>query len=194
MVSSAVMGQSNSLVQILPFVLMLGVFYLVALRPLQRRKREIASAATIKEDIHKHFQEIMRGTPTRGVVEQFFSSVNDALLQLNAKPAFVGDPRVAAIRNEITRMAIQVTAKTSIQPTSVALEIEKLAALREQATISGQEFDAFAERFRLSTGERARSIVAAISDLHEQFRNGAMTEGNYRSTLWSLLDKLDRKT
>ena len=60
--------------------------------------------------------------------------------------------------------------------------------------ISEHEFEAFSERFKVSTGEKARSIIRAISDLHMQYNNGAMSEGNYHAGLWSLLDKLDRKT
>jgi hypothetical protein len=76
---------------------------------------------------------------------------------------------------------------------SISKEIERLAILRQQRMISDGEFNAFSERFRMSTGEKAQGIIGAITDLHGQFQRGAMTEGNYRSALWGLLDKLDRK-
>ena len=72
--------------------------------------------------------------------------------------------------------------------------IKDLAMLRSKGMISEHEFEAFSERFKVSTGEKARSIIRAISDLHMQYNNGAMSEGNYHAGLWSLLDKLDRKT
>ncbi len=77
---------------------------------------------------------------------------------------------------------------------SLGEEIDKLAALRQNGMISDHEFEAFAERFKLSTGEKTSGIIDAISKLSEQRKQGAMGEGNYHAALWSLLDKLDRKT
>jgi hypothetical protein len=31
-------------------------------------------------------------------------------------------------------------------------------------------------------------------DLHAQRQSGALTEGNYKASLWTLMDKLDRHT
>ena len=56
------------------------------------------------------------------------------------------------------------------------------------------KFQAFSERFKLPTGKKASGIIKAISELYEQHEKGAMTQGNFNDALWSLLDKLDRKT
>lgn len=73
-------------------------------------------------------------------------------------------------------------------------EIQKLALLRSEGMISDHEFQAFSERFTLATGEKAKSVIDAISGLYDQHKRGAMSEGNYHAALWSLMDKLDRKT
>ena len=78
--------------------------------------------------------------------------------------------------------------------TSVSSEIQNLAELREEGKITEAEFDAFTEQFQLSSGEKAKEIVQAISELHDEYESGAMTEGNYHSALWSLMDKIDRDT
>ncbi len=72
--------------------------------------------------------------------------------------------------------------------------VRQLAELRGEGLLSEDEFKAFYDRFGKSTGEKAQEIILAIEKLHKQYRSGAMTEGNYHSALWSLLDKLDRKT
>lgn len=76
---------------------------------------------------------------------------------------------------------------------SVGDEIEKLAGLRTNGVISEEEFNAFAERFKVATGEKVKGIVDAISTLSEEHKAGAMTEGNYNSAVWSLLDKMERE-
>lgn len=73
-------------------------------------------------------------------------------------------------------------------------EIQKLALLRSEGMISDHEFQAFSERFTLATGEKAKSVIDAISGLYDQHKRGAMSEGNYHAALWGLMDKLDRKT
>ncbi len=72
--------------------------------------------------------------------------------------------------------------------------IKELARLRGEGQISAEEFEAFTERFRVSTGAKAREIIAAIEQLHAQRRAGAMTEGNYHASLWTLMDRLDTET
>lgn len=84
------------------------------------------------------------------------------------------------------------SAKKRRKGTSVSDEIAKLAELREDGMITESEFDAFTEQFELSTGEKAREIVDAIFELHDEYEQGAMSEGNYHSALWSLMDKIDR--
>ena len=81
---------------------------------------------------------------------------------------------------------------TAPQPKVESPTVRQLAELRADGLLSNEEFKAFCDRFGKSTGEKAREIVGAIESLHKQFRSGAMSEGNYHSGLWSLLDKLDR--
>jgi len=88
----------------------------------------------------------------------------------------------------------RLSALVSSRKASPSEEIAHLARLRNEGAISQHEFDAFAERFKVSTGEKARDIIRAISELHGQYKEGAMREGNYHASLWSLMDKLDRKT
>ena len=71
---------------------------------------------------------------------------------------------------------------------------ERLAELRSQGLLSEEEFSAFSERFTKSTGEKSSEIINAIKDLHAQRQSGALTEGNYKASLRTLMDKLDRRT
>jgi hypothetical protein len=70
--------------------------------------------------------------------------------------------------------------------------ITELARLRSEGMISEEEFKAFASRFERTAGEKAQEVLEAIGKLHEQHTAGAMSEGNYKASLWSLLDRLDR--
>ena len=81
-------------------------------------------------------------------------------------------------------MLLFVSGRTGRTSIPISAEIEKLAALRVQGMISDLEFQAFSERFKVSTGEKASSIIKAISELYEQLKQGAMTEGNYQAALW----------
>jgi hypothetical protein len=100
--------------------------------------------------------------------------------------------RIHDTKEENDKAKIEVlSTKTCVS--SLAAEIEKIAILRKNGIISDSEFQAFSERFKLATGEKASSVIKAISELYEQHRKGAISEGNYHAALWSLLDKLDRK-
>ena len=83
-------------------------------------------------------------------------------------------------------------AMTEKSSKSTSNEIVQLAQLREAGTISEEEFKAYSERFTKSSAEKASEAVDTISKLHAQFKEGAMSEGNYRSNLWSLMDKIER--
>ena len=71
---------------------------------------------------------------------------------------------------------------------------ERLAELRSQGLLSEEEFSAFSERSIHSTGAKSSEIINAIKDLHAQRQSGALTEGNYKASLRTLMDKLDRHT
>lgn len=83
------------------------------------------------------------------------------------------------------------TAMAGAQHTS---EIERLAALRNANVITHAEFDAFSEKFKVSSTAKIRDMIAAIDELAAAYKSGAMGEGNYHEALWSLLDKLERIT
>jgi hypothetical protein len=85
------------------------------------------------------------------------------------------------------------TLATSSPPASVAEEVERLARLRSLGAISDDEFKAFSERLTVSSAEKAKGIIESISSLYTQHRAGAMGEGVYRASLWTLLDKLDKQ-
>lgn len=76
--------------------------------------------------------------------------------------------------------------------TSSSPSVLELARLRSAGMISNDEFTAFSERFEMSTGEKAQDIIKAIEDLNVQRKAGAMSEGNYRASLWTLMDRLDQ--
>ena len=107
--------------------------------------------------------------------------------------SYLGD--ALRIRHELERMLMFFGAGHVGAPApGIGEEIERLAHLRQQGIISDREFAAFSERFTVSSTEKARGILETISSLHEKRKKGALTDGNYRDALWSLLDKLDRKT
>lgn len=100
---------------------------------------------------------------------------------------------ISELADEIEKIELSKisAAASAIAPKSAT--IEDLARLREAGLISEDEFKAFARRFEKSSGEVAKEIISAIENLHVQHTNGAMTEGNYHSSLWTLMDKLDRE-
>ncbi len=80
------------------------------------------------------------------------------------------------------------------QPNVESPSVRHLAELRADSLITDDEFKAFCDQFSRTSGEKSQEIVKAIEGLHKQFRLGAMSEGNYHSGLWALLDKMDRRT
>ena len=142
------------------------------------------------------FSNARKGKITKPEADRFFcfaDEVSDLMLE---KP-FVNDKNdIPRIKDEISKMSHQISMLSAVSAPRVSLgdEIDKLASLRQNGLITDIEFKAFSERFGLSTGEKANSIINAISKLSEQHKQGAMAEGNYHAALWGLLDKLDRRT
>lgn len=152
---------------------------------------------TLYKQMKDIYANARKGDITRPVADKFFSCADEALAIIPKIPLGVmeGDD---SIKMEIEKMSNQITMilglrGTSTHVASLGEEIEKLATLRNQGKISDHEFQAFSERFKLATGEKASSVIKAISELYEQHQKGAILEGNYHAALWSLLDKLDRK-
>ena len=137
---------------------------------------------------------------SRDQVDEFSRLADECLSLINSEDdkswneTFPRQPDIPNMRNRIQQMSLLVLSRATAHAVPVSEEIERLALLRQQGMISDHEFQAFSERFKVSTGEKARSIIKAISDLHAQYARGAVSEGNYHAGLWSLLDKLDRKT
>ena len=104
------------------------------------------------------------------------------------------DRKFNKIKDKLQQMSFVVGSSVRRETTSASKEIERLAELRCKGIISDHEFQAFSERFKVTTGEKSEAIVQAIGKLFAQYEHGAMSEGNYHAGLWSLLDKLDRKT
>lgn len=73
-------------------------------------------------------------------------------------------------------------------------DIARLVEMCEEGKITEDEFEAFSEQFKKSTGKKAQEIIESISDLHDEYEEGAMSRGNYHAALWSLMDKLERNT
>lgn len=70
--------------------------------------------------------------------------------------------------------------------------IRELARLRAEGVISQDEFAAFTVRFQRSPVSKAMEIVQSIQALNSQQIKGAMSQSNYRSSVWALMDSLDR--
>ena len=153
------------------------------------------------KDIFKRLQEVYdhakRSRVSKEEIDIFRQLADQCLTIINSRTddgwgkSFRGVP---SMRNKVQQMSLFVCGQPVHVSPAVSDEIEKLAALRKEGMISDHEFQAFSERFNLSTGEKARDIIGAIAKLHEQYAAGAMSQGNYHAGLWSLLDKLDRKT
>jgi hypothetical protein len=139
------------------------------------------------------YSHARKGEITKPEADRFFDCADTALAMLKSP---IANTEPSPMEEEIEKMSNQITMVLAIQSPLVSLgdDIDKLATLRKNGMISEDEFQAFSERFKLSTGQKAQEIITAISELYEQRLHGAMSEGNYHAALWSLLDKLDRKT
>lgn len=42
--------------------------------------------------------------------------------------------------------------------------------------------------------KKHRTFIAAIERLHEQHKSGAMSNGNYEAMLWTLMDRIERRS
>jgi hypothetical protein len=98
-----------------------------------------------------------------------------------------------AVLDQIVSKMIDEPQSTKQQISAVGSEIAILAELRKDGTISDEEFKDFTERFKLSSGEKAKDLIGAISKLHKEYEKGAMPQGNYHDAVWGLLDKIERK-
>jgi predicted Zn finger-like uncharacterized protein len=169
----------------------------MAVRKSMKAEDEKAKVVALFIQMKDIYANARKGDITRTIADNFFSCADEALARIPKTPA-LGWNVQELMMAEIEKMSNQITMLLGLQATtthvaSLGDEIEKLATLRKQGVISDHEFQAFSERFKLATGEKASSVIKAISELYEQHQKGAILEGNYHAALWSLLDKLDRK-
>ena len=145
------------------------------------------------DELRSIFAEARKGHITDVEADRFFDCADKAKATL--KGSCRTEEQQLEDKEEIDRMSSQITMILATRAPAVSMgeDIDTLARLRQQGMISDHEFQAFSERFKLSSGDKASGIVKAISELHEKHKQGAMSEGNYHAALWSLLDKLDRK-
>lgn len=128
-------------------------------------------------------------------VDDFTESQKQALRVMNSRsPKDWGSALsyIPALRHSFDHMSLLVLSRRRRAGESPSQEVERLARLRRAGAISDDEFRAFSERFRLTAGKKAMDVVEAISELYAQYQRGAMSEGNYHSGLWAMLDKLDQ--
>jgi hypothetical protein len=164
------------------------IFSIWLIHRLMRKSPAEKKRENLINEMRAIYMESRTGEITKAAADKFFKCMDEAC-------AMQGCTRLLP-EEEIGKMASQITMILALHAPAASLgnEIDKLATLRKEGMISDLEFQAFSERFKLSTGEKARDIIKAISDLYEQHKKGAMTQGNFHAGLWTLLDKLDRKT
>jgi hypothetical protein len=161
-----------------------------------KNTKKEASVKSLLDGMKSTYAKARLGEITKAEAELFFARSDKALSILSEDKSLKDSESIKA---DIEKMSNQITMLLGLKTTGnravlLGEEVEKLANLRKQGVISDHEFQAFSERFKLSTGEKASGVIRAISELYEQHQNGAISEGNYHGALWSLLDKLDRKT
>lgn len=96
------------------------------------------------------------------------------------------------LKEELRTLEIAKLTSAGVTNTPKGASIEELAKLRNEGLISVREFEVFTERLRRTPGEKAKEIILAMQELHKQYQSGAMGEGNYNQSLWTLMDRLDR--
>lgn len=128
--------------------------------------------------------------------ESWLRDGEQVLKEANARPTELGGEIARAVRQDLrtyeaARAAASMFATTAIDNHSGS--VADLARLRSENLISPEEFEALTERFRRSNGSKASEMIHAIEKLHEQYKSGAMSQGNYKASLWTLMDRLDRE-
>ncbi|MHC4259000.1 MAG: hypothetical protein ACYSTF_01110 [Planctomycetota bacterium] len=174
----------------IPFLIVFIVCMVWWYRSSQRKKK----LQRLLKEMKDIFANARKGEITKEEADTFFVCADEALAVMPSRPA--KNSRMAVMKEEIEKMSSQITMILAVHAPTASLgeEIDKLAVLRQKGMISDLEFQAFSERFKLSTGDKASGVIKAISELSKQRKQGAMSDGNYHAALWSLLDKLDRKS
>jgi len=100
---------------------------------------------------------------------------------------------VTKVKNEIAAMSASVSANGGSPAPAPNEEIGQLADLQRQGLISEPEFQAYSERFKILSAEKACGILETMAGLRLQCTQGAMTKADYHAALWSLLDRVDHE-
>jgi hypothetical protein len=99
---------------------------------------------------------------------------------------------LAKLKREIAEMAVAASSKGEGPGPAPGEEIEKLRELMRKGLLMDNEFQAFSERFKVMTVERARGVLDAMAKLDFQVREEVMTKADYHMAIWKLLEKVDR--
>ena len=177
--------------------LVIVVTMILAFPSLYKKLKQSRDATLLFYEMEDIYQDVQNSSIDASELKRFSELADKCLSIINSREDREwgnGFSKMFRMRNKIHQMSAVVSAHYARLAVPVSQEIQKLAELRRQGMISDHEFQSFSENFKVSTGEKARGIIRAISDLNVQYQKGAMSEGNYHSALWSLLDRLDRKT
>jgi hypothetical protein len=185
------MGNVNILIFLGIILLLLGIVLFVILAYRSCIKKEWRRLGRLFGEMRGIFANARKGEITKSDVDKFFDCADKALDMMSKKIFKSNKEDIPSLKDEIDKMSSQISSLLAVR--TPGKEIEKLAVMRKNGMISDLEFQAFSERFKLSTGEKASGIIKAISELSRQYQQGAILESNYHAALWALLDKLDRK-
>jgi len=138
----------------------------------------------------------LKNTSDDAAASERFSKLRDECLSLlnSAQDSDWGQDSgyVAKVKNEIAAMSATVSSKGEGTTPAPSEEIGRLKELMKQGLLADNEFQAFSERIKVMTVEKARGVLEAMAQLDRQCREGAMAKADYHVALWKLLEKVDR--
>ena len=185
----------DPIILIFGFILVLGL--LLAKLTQQKENKRFESLPKKVKSLGAMYGKIKTGGCSQSIVNDFYALERKIRSMVESSR----DHEVRSFIKELDKMLMVENnfsanlnrESSQSNSVSVADEISQLAKLRDEGKISSEEFKAFSERFKVSTGKKASQIINAIGQLHDQHKEGAISEGNYKASLWTLMDKLDRK-
>lgn len=137
-----------------------------------------------------------RESPNDTEAAKRFSKLRDECVSLiNSRPASdwgANSGYAAKVKKEIVAMSAAVSGRGEGPAPAPSEEIGRLKKLMRQGLLADNEFQAFSERFKVMTAERARGVLEAMAKLDFQRREGVMTKPDYHVALWKLLEEVDR--
>jgi hypothetical protein len=137
-----------------------------------------------------------RESPTDTEAGKRFSKLlRECVSLINSRPASdwgANTDYLAKVKKEITEMSVAVSGNGEGPEPAPSKEIEKLRELMRKGLLADNEFQAFSERFKVMTVERAHGVLDAMAKLDFQVREEVMTKADYHVALWKLLERVDR--